>query len=270
MCKFASLLLNDFLHTAIVLTLFSCGVAVATPVDMTSLMVTPFGQKGEEYILVLAEEFDFFDRRLWNDHIWYEKPNPTINYVVEDGLLKIWPERDATGRFFNRTIDTDGKYTQTYGYFEMEAKLTVGKGTWPAFWLFAHPGNRRPEIDIMEAYPGGPAPWGIVTKNGDSRPRAYGINVWRDAGKSLGMVQYDTGIDLSAGFHKYGLKWEEDRLTFFFDGKRTHAVDVSMRDPMYIVLDLWFGSVSGLPNASTPLGKSNSFEINYVRAWRFR
>jgi hypothetical protein len=41
-----------------------------------------------------------------------------------------------------------------------------------------------------------------------------------------------------------------------------------MSDPMYIVLSLWFGSASGTPDASTPTGRSNAFEINYVRAWR--
>ena len=39
---------------------------------------------------------------------------------------------------------------------------------------------------------------------------------------------------------------------------------------MYIILDLWFGSDSGEPDDSTPQGEPNSFEINYVRAWRFR
>jgi hypothetical protein len=38
---------------------------------------------------------------------------------------------------------------------------------------------------------------------------------------------------------------------------------------MYILLDLWFGSASGTPDETTPTGRGNAFEINYVRAWRF-
>lgn len=231
---------------------------------------TPFGQKASDYVLAFAEEFDTFDRNIWNDHIWYEEPNPTRNYTVENGKLKIWPQRDASGKFFNRTLDTDGKYEQRYGYFEMEAKLLRGKGTWPAFWLFAHPGKRRPEIDIMEAYPGGVDPWGYTDDSGVSRPTAYGVTVWLDEGVSAGHLQFDARMDLSAKFHKYAVKWEPHQQTFYFDGKEVHKIKATMTDPMYLLLDLWFGSSSGDPDETTPEGKANSFEINYVRAWKFR
>jgi beta-glucanase (GH16 family) len=231
---------------------------------------TPYGQKADDYVLTFSEEFERFDTALWNDHIWYEKPNPTRNFTVEDGKLKIWPQRDASGKFFNRTIDTDGRFEQRYGYFEMEAKLPRGKGTWPAFWLFAHPGKRRPEIDIMEAYPGGVDPWGFADADGVARPRAYGVTVWHDEGAKAGSRQFDTGKDLSERFHKYAVKWEPHQQTFYFDGKPVHTVKAELNDKMYLMLDLWFGSSSGDPDETTPQGKSNSFEVNYVRAWRFK
>lgn len=230
----------------------------------------PYGQKASDYVLTFAEEFDSFNPAVWNDHIWYETPNPTRNFTVEKGVLKIWPQRDATGKFFNRTLDTDGKFEQKYGYFEMEAKLLRGKGTWPAFWLFAHPGNRRPEIDIMEAYPGGIDPWGYTDDAGVSRPTAYGATVWLDEGVSAGTRQYDARTDLSAKFHKYAAKWEPGKVTFYLDGKETYSVEANMNDRMYILVDLWFGSSSGEPDESTPTGKGNSFEVNYIRAWQFR
>jgi hypothetical protein len=43
-----------------------------------------------------------------------------------------------------------------------------------------------------------------------------------------------------------------------------------MGDPMYIMLDLWYGSASGQADNSTPQGKGNSYEVNYVRAWKFK
>lgn len=230
----------------------------------------PYGQNPADYVLSFAEEFDRFDRGIWNDHIWYERPNPIVNFKVEDGKLKIWPQRDASGKFFNRTLDTDGKFYQTYGYFEMEAKLPRGKGTWPAFWLFNHIEARRPEIDIMEAYPGGVAPWGYTDRNGISRPTAYGVTVWLDEGVKASGLQFDAKRDLSARFHKYAVKWEPNRQTFYFDGRKVYEIQATMRDRKYILLDLWFGSSSGEPDDSTPEGKVNSFEINYVRAWQFR
>ncbi len=231
----------------------------------------PYGQNAADYTITFAEEFNTFDNALWNDHIWYEQPNETKNYEVEDGVLKIWPQRDANGQFFNRTIDTDGKYYQTYGYFEVEARLPKGKGTWPAFWLFNHIDDRRPEIDVMEAYAGGEAPWGVRDHEGIARPTAYAPTVWKGdvEGQLVGTIQYATP-DLSAGFHKYGVKWEPNRQTFYFDGQEVLTVNVTMSDPMYLMLDLWYGSASGTPDDSTPQGKSNAFEINYVRAWQFR
>jgi beta-glucanase (GH16 family) len=229
---------------------------------------TPFGQDAADYVLTFADEFDSFNSKIWNDHVWYEKSNPTRNYTVENGMLKIWPQRDASGKFFNRTIDTDGKFEQRFGFFEIEAKLPRGKGTWPAFWLFAHPDKRRPEIDVMEAYAGGEDPWGYVDADGVARPTSYGATVWFDEGVEAGKYQHQVGKDLSSKFHKYAVKWEPDRQTFYFDGKKVHTVEANMTDRMYIMLDLWFGSSSGDPDESTPQGKSNSFEINYVRVWQ--
>ena len=256
-------------------TASSGGASVAAPAaaqPSSSSDKVPFGQNASAYTLTFSEEFNTLDRNLWNDAMWYETSNATKNYTVEDGKLKIWPQRDASGKFFNRTLDTDGKYYQTYGYFEIEAKLPVGKGTWPAFWLFNHINERRPEMDVMEAYAGGAAPWGFKDDKGIAHPQAYAPTVWKGdkEGQLVGTRQYDTGTDLSAGFHKYAVKWEPNKQTYYFDGKEVLTVNVSMGDPMYLMLDLWYGSASGTPDDSTPQGKSNSFEVNYVRAWKFK
>ncbi|WP_234815061.1 glycoside hydrolase family 16 protein [Noviherbaspirillum denitrificans] len=233
----------------------------------------PYGQTASAYELTFSDEFNGgFNTSVWNDKIWYETGNATKNYTVEDGKLKIWPQRDASGNFFNRTIDTDGKYYQTYGYFEIDAKLPVGKGTWPAFWLFNHINERRPEMDVMEAYAGGAAPWGFNDANGIAHPQAYAPTVWKGDydGQLVGSRQYDTGMDLSTGFHKYAVKWEPNKQTYYFDGKEVLTLNTTFSDPMYLMLDLWFGSASGTPDNSTPQGKTNSYEINYIRAWKFK
>jgi beta-glucanase (GH16 family) len=248
---------------------------VASPANPIPEPVTaaaaPFGQDANAYTLSFSEEFNSFNSSLWNDHIWYEGSNATKNFAVDNGALKIWPQRDASGNFFNRTLDTDGKYYQTYGYFEIEAKLPAGKGTWPAFWLFGHPGERRPEIDIMEAYAGGNG-WGMTDAAGIARPTVYAPTVWVGdyEGHQAGMKMHPANADLSAGFHKYAVKWEPNKQTFYFDGKEVTTINVSMSDPMYIMLDLWFGSASGTPDDSTPQGIGNSYEVNYVRAWQFK
>lgn len=233
----------------------------------------PYGQNAADYRLTFADEFEQgFNHKLWNETSFDRPNNPTRNFAVEQGSLKIWPQRDASGKFFNRVIDTDGKFYQTYGYFEIEAKLPRGKGTWPAFWLYNHDdekGTFRPEIDIIEAYAGG----GPESGWSDARlhPTAYAVTVWSGEPevKAGSKMMEDLG-DLSAKFHKYALKWEPNRQTFYFDGKEIYTLDISMRNRMYVLLDLFFGSDSGDPDHTTPTGKTNSFEIKYVRVWQFK
>lgn len=223
------------------------------------------GQSTAGFKLSFAEEFNGPQSPArWNTAIWYETPDPTINYKVENGVLKIWPERNAEGVFRNRTLDTDGKFQQTYGFFEIEAKLPYGKGVWPAFWLFNHIGLRRPEIDVMEAYPGaGP---GSGWSNAQLRPTAYGIAVWTDATRLAGSRTVPA-TDLSSTFNRYGVRWDNAKLAFYFNGNLVYTLNARLRDPMYLLLSLWFGSISGTPDETTPTGESNAYEINYVRAW---
>jgi len=239
-----------------------------TGTNSTTPAAGPTGQDASLYTLAFDEEFDSYNANLWNDHIWYESSNATKNYTVENGVLKIWPQKDASGNFFNRAIDTDGKYYQTYGYFEMEAKLPVGKGTWPAFWLYNHDQAAHPEIDIMEAYAGGGPNSGWSDAN--LHPTAYGATAWPNGGDAGSIFQMVSTPDLSAGFHKYGMKWEPNKLTFYFDGKLVHTANATMPKRMYILLDLWYGSASGQADNTTLTGKTNSYEVNYVRAWQFK
>jgi beta-glucanase (GH16 family) len=253
---------------------FAIATPALTPTPTPALMLQPppsppgpFGQDPSLFALAFHDEFDgtSLNTALWNDHIWWDRSDPDINYGVENGMLKIWP----SAPFVSRTIDTDGKYYQTYGYFEIDAKLPVGAGVWPAFWLYNHDDPLwNPEMDIMEAYGGAGAESGWSDVN--FHPVAYGATTWIAEGEVLGMEMIQTP-DLSLSFHKYGLKWSEAQLTYYFDGVPMMTLDERMSDRMYILLDLAFGNNSGLPSVSgTPQGKGNAFEINYVRAWQFK
>ena len=233
----------------------------------------PYGQNADDYVLTFADEFENgYNPAIWNDTTWDKPSHPQKNYAVEGGMLKIWPDRDANGQFIPRVLDTDGKFYQTYGYFEIEAKLPRGKGPWPAFWLYNHDdtnGTFRPEIDIMEAYPGGgpESYWSDAKLN----PTAYAVTIWTGEPKVKGgeKMLMELG-DLSSKFHKYALKWEPHRQTFYFDGKEVYSAKVSMPHRMYILLDVLYGSASGDPDHTTPTGRKNAFEIKYVRAWQFK
>jgi beta-glucanase (GH16 family) len=229
----------------------------------------PTGQDPSAYTLTFEDSFDGeLNRNVWRTNRT-ETEDSTTNYATGDGTLKIWPERGRNGEFFDRTLDTDGHFTQRYGYFEIEARLPRGQGVWPAFWLFNQIGERRPEIDIMEAYPGGLAPWGTPDADGVPVATMYAPVVWTDAQQRAGYANVYTP-NLSEAFHRYGVKWEPNRVTFYFDGSEVYSLDVAVSDPLYMIVDLWFGSASGEPDDTTPTGESNAFEVNYVKAWQFK
>lgn len=229
----------------------------------------PFGQDPAGYTLTFLDNFDGeLNRTVWNTQR-HETPNTVQNFATRNGILKIWPERGQNGSFFFRTLDTEGRFTQRYGYFEIEAKLPKGMGVWPAFWLHTEAGGVYREIDIMEAFPGGIPPWSETGPDGVPTAVMYAPAVWTSHQDKVGFAKIPTP-DLSAGFHRYGAKWEPERITFYFDGKEVYAVNAAISEPMYMFVDLKYGSASGDPDETTPTGESNSLEVNYVKAWQFK
>lgn len=241
--------------------------------------VRPYGDHaGKNWPLVFRDEFDgsSLNRSIWNDAVWYGDNSGVAhtqqNYSVANSCLNIWPYRGPGGRYMNRTIDTDGKYYQKFGYFEARMKLNNGRGCWPAFWLFGHYGNMRPEIDIMEAYPGGTnGVWG--SNRYPFKPTSYAGTIWRTEGDQVGQkVHWTPNTMLDEGFHIYACLWEADGITFLFDGRpireKFYTTAFNQWSGLYLMFDLWFGSASGTPNtAETPEGPGNSFSIDYIRCW---
>ena len=231
----------------------------------------PYGQNAADYVLTFRDEFDGsrLDESKWTAQLWYLSPDDTPNFEVSDGSLKIFPAAGTRYHRDYRHITTDGKFYQTYGYFEMEAKLPRGRGVWPAFWLLNHdqPDPYRPEIDIMEAYPGGgpESGWG----DADLRPVMFESTAHLGEGRRLGSHKLSTP-DLSAGYHKYAVKWEPGKQTFYFDGQPFFTLNVDMNERMFMLLSLQFGAASGDGDASTPTGLGNAYDIRYVRVWQLK
>lgn len=223
----------------------------------------------------LTFEDNMTGSRQWVPNLWYESANNDINFKFQSDFagdyLYIWAD-DTDGQFIARNVNTDGIFSQQYGYFEIFAKLPYGVGPYPAFWLTCRENNihsnGRPEITVMQAYPGASSESGWSTA--DHHSTAYQCAVW-EAGSQLDGYKQNTNLaDLSATWHTYGCKWERGRTTFYFDGVEMYSVNSTIDQPMFIVLSLLYGSSSGTPSVyTTPLGINNSFVIDYVRVWQF-
>ena len=152
-------------------------------------------------------------------------------------------------------LNTYHSFSQTYGYFEMRAELPAGQGLWPAFWLLPKDGSWPPELDVMEMT--GDNPNKLVTT---AHSNASGAHTFQAGGTLVD--------DMSAGFHTYGVDWEADKITWYFDGKQVYQVDTpaDMHKPMYVMANLAVGgNWPGSPNASTAFPAK--MEVDYIRAW---
>ena len=158
-------------------------------------------------------------------------------------------------------IDTYHEFSQTYGYFEMRAQLPAGQGTWPAFWLLPENGSWPPEIDGMESVNGNNVDYTTVhsTVSGDSE---LASNHFKS-----GAGTNEPGM--TSGFHTYGVDWEPDKITFYFDGKEVYqtATPADLKgQPMYMIASLGIGGYwPGNPTSSESWPQQ--MKIDYLRAY---
>ena len=193
---------------------------------------------------------------------WYQIANVTIS----GGYLQLTAKKQQVVPKYPYTsgvISTGGSPTSPpsfafqYGYMEMRAKFPPGAGMWPAFWLIPADRSWPPEIDAME--------WQGGTPKID-----YATFHWTDSNgkhQSDGTA-YNTGIDLSAGYHTYGLDWQANYITWYLDGvpiKTFVNAAVIPQKPMYIIVNLAVGGWISFPNKHTPFPAVMS--VDYVRVW---
>jgi beta-glucanase (GH16 family) len=172
------------------------------------------------------------------------KTPPELAYLMDykpytSGLLNSWHS-----------------FSQQYGYFEISAKMPEGKGLWPAFWLLPQNGKWPPEIDVFE-YLG----HDVDTMYQSIHTQATGAHTSKTDTSN-------TGIDLTADFHRYGVNWQKDYITFYFDGQETakFATPADMHTPMYMIVNMTVGGPwSGKPNAYTEFPAH--LDVDYIRVY---
>lgn len=184
-------------------------------------------------------------------------------FSIQDGILNITAAptssalMDALGgyQYTSGLITTQQSFQQTYGYFEMSAKLPEGQGFWPAFWLLPAGGWGPPELDVMEMLGNNPSTIYTTahsTATGQLQSTTFASNV----------------ADTSAGFHSYGVDWEPDQITWYFDGQPVAqtATPPDMHSPMYMLANLAVGgNWPGAPDATTSF--PSNMQIDYIRAY---
>jgi beta-glucanase (GH16 family) len=79
----------------------------------------------------------------------------------------------------------------------------------------------------------------------------------------------DTGVDLTADFHEYGVEWTAKELIYTFDGRQVAKIGTppDAHKPMYMLINLAVGGKwPELPDASTRWPAR--LEVDWVRVYR--
>ncbi len=190
-------------------------------------------------------------------------------FSIERSVLRIRADRPDPVRvapFIRGQLYTSGCITselthwQTYGYFEMRAKLPAGKGFWPAFWLLPKAQRWPPEIDVFEC-------------SGVRRMSVRPAYQWRrpDNNERDGFGEWsDDLIDIADGFHIYGCEWTREAIAFFVDGTRiARWPNNGVHEDMYLLANLGLGShdQNWIPDPDSTTPFPGFYEIDYIRAY---
>lgn len=243
------------------------------------------------WIPVFQDDFTSFDNTRWKKahrHVHgegtdeepqvYDSSNVTISISPKTGdgqlclktthlLLPVTHPNNGKpcnyhNQHFYKSGQINSKNKYQYGYFEIYAKMPVGKRFWPAFWLFnckSSPNGFYNEIDIMEITEG----WNDSTSSNIH----WGIHCDSLSGDTMKIHS----INNNHTYHWYGLEWTRTRLIWFVDNQivridsNNHS-QVGIHHPLEIILNLAMAPwVSGGSSSDYPgdyrITQANVFEL---------
>ena len=223
-----------------------------------------------------TNKWSFYGENYW-DKVTHFSQETTY---VKDGMahLKLMKRRghhnDDPARpqsdYATGFLESYGKFTQRYGYFEARMKLPTAPGLWPAFWMMPDRGGNGPqwqrsdtknggmEFDIMEHL----TRWGVNRFNIATHWDGYGKEHKSNGSHA---IYYSPDKD---GFVTAGLLWTPGEAVFYCQGqeigrwKNERIANV----PEHIMFTLPAGGWDNdwLDDEKLP----DVFLIDYVRVWQ--
>lgn len=206
-----------------------------------------------------------------NEMQWYTDQNAT----VADGFLTITARKESVEpgwEYTSARLRSNRKGDWTYGRMEMRARMPLGKGLWPAFWML--PTERvyggwaaSGEIDIVEYIGSNPDEiFGTIHYGGE-----WPMNVSSSSQYKLPSGTFDQG------FHEFAIEWEAGEIRWYVDdihyGTKTDWYSSGGDFPapfnadFHLLLNLAVGgNLPGAPNAETQFPQE--YVIDYVRVYQ--
>jgi beta-glucanase (GH16 family) len=229
--------------------------------------------------LIWEENFagKVLDEKVWNIMLGDGCPNcgwgnnekqlyTDENHKLVNGNLEITALKQGDKYTSSRLTTKDKKEFQ-YGYFEARAKLPIGQGVWPAFWMLGSNINevgwpKTGEIDILEYI--GKEPSMVFTT----------LHTQDSFGNSKNTKK--TKIEgIENGFHTYGVDWTKNKMDFFVDDVLVYTFQPEVKDaniwpfdqPFYFLLNLAIGGNFGGHEVDDSIFPQK-FVIDYVKVYQ--
>jgi len=247
-----------------------------------------------DWVMTLDENFDgdAINEKLWSyygSNYWGDSKRTGFSKsstFVKDGKAYLRYEKkdifhnDDESKGVKKTYSTGflesyGKWTQRYGYFEARLKPPLASGLWPAFWLMPDRGVKFAteqwkrqstgeggmEFDIYEPL----TAWGSHRYNVAWHWDGYGKDH-----KSTGCTCI-YGMPDKDGFMTVGLLWTPGLAIYYCNGKEVARLEGDRVSN--VTSDLMFTMPGGgweqsVPNDEDLTAGKNEFIIDYVRVWQ--
>ena len=243
-----------------------------------------------DWKMTFDEEFDgnTIDATKWNilgENYWDKQSHfSKDNVILGGGLVRLRfekkrghqnddPKHQRVTDYATGYLDTYGKWTQRYGYFESRVKLPTAPGLWPAFWMMPDrgvdvgpqwkrqdTGNGGMEFDIMEHL----TRWGPNRMNIAMHWDGYGKE---HKSRGTDRVYFQPDKD---GFVAFGLLWEPGKLVWYVNGAEAARWEnervATVPGILMFTLPMGGWDNSPLEDAKLP----DDFIIDYARCWQRR
>ena len=239
---------------------------------------TAFGQQMNRK-LVWEENFDgkTLNEKVWNIELGDGCPNcgwgnnerqlyTDQNHRLENGNLIITAKKDGD-KYTSTRITTKSKKEFTYGRLEARAKLPVGYGIWPAFWMLGSNISEKGwpkcgEIDILEYI-------------GREPHTAYTTLHTQDSHGNSVNSKKTVLPNIEEGYHVYAIEWTKDKIDFFVDKDLVYTFQPKVKDentwpfdqPFFFIVNMAIGGNFGGPKVDDTIFPQE-FSVDYIRVYQ--
>jgi beta-glucanase (GH16 family) len=190
----------------------------------------------------------------------------TKNHEIKNGNLIIHAKKEGNG-YTSTKITTKDKKIFQYGRMEARAKLPVGHGIWPAFWMLGQNISqvgwpKSGEIDILEYI--GREPHMVFTTLHTQDSHGNSINTKKTSFPNI-----------EEGFHVFALDWTKDKMDFFVDDVLVYTFQPEIKNentwpfdkPFYFILNVAIGGNFGGPAVDDTI-LPQDFIVDYIKVYQ--